>query len=276
MNYLPIILRIVAILSAFVAGALYFLSEGKLDEKEKELTQVRTELKALLDKNELSHIEISQFKEDLMSKDKLIEEAKGQLEEAQAELVAEMQESQRVQKKLVETQRKVAQLEETASSLRKELLSTERSLVSTSKEGVIAQLNERIEELTAENAQLRGKIQVSEPSPQDSDSVATESEISDDDSAQSIVQKKLTPDEVSKIKEETRIASLSIANGLIVLDAGKELKLKSGMAISLLKGLEVVAQVEIININGSLAIAHIKPGSKLEGLSKGDTVKILR
>ena len=54
------------------------------------------------------------------------------------------------------------------------------------------------------------------------------------------------------------------------------MKLKPNMTIKLVKDAEVIAQVKIININGTLAIASILPGAKLDNLSKGDIVKILR
>lgn len=275
MNYLSLTLRIVAILAAIAAGFLYFLSEGTLDEKETELAQIRAELQALLDTNELTNLDVSELQEKLTVETKLVEETKIQLEEAQAELVAEMQESQSVQNKLIETQRKVIQLEETTNRLREELINTENLFAAASKESLIAQLNERIEKLTVTNVQLRGKTQASTSLTDDDAAVYTEPTTGTTGPTQFTAQT-LTSDELSAIKEETKIASLSTANGIIVLDAGKKLNLAPGTTINLVKGSETIAQVEIININGSLAIGNIRPGAKLDDLSKGDTVKILR
>ena len=275
MNYLSLILRIVAILAAIAAGMLYLLLAGKLDEKEKKLAQVQTELQILLDKNETADLEISELQEDLTEENKLIEEANIKLEEAKAKLVAEMQESQRVQKKLIETQQKVTQQEETITRLRQELVNAESLFAAASQENLVAQLEERIEELTAANSQLRDEIKTSTlPSKEDSP-VDTESKTNVTPSEQFTV-RTLTADEANSIKEEAKIASLRTENGIIVLDSGEQTSLETGTTVDLAKASTVIARVKIINVNGSLAIAYIRPGANLSDLSKGDTVKILR
>ncbi len=275
MNYLSLILRIFAILAAITAGVLYFLLEGKLDEKGKKLAQVQAELQVLLDENETADLEISELREDLTKENKLIEEANTQLEEAKAKLVAEMQESQRVQKELIETQQKVTQHEETITRLRQELVNAESLFAANSQESLIAQLQERIEELTAANSLLRDKIKTS-ATPDEKDSpVDTKPKVSTTVSEPFTV-RTLSADEVASIKEETKIASLSIENGIIVLDAAEQPNLKPGTTIDLVKASKVIARVKIVNINGSLAIAYIRPGADLNDLSRGDTVKILR
>ena len=275
MNYLSLILRIVAIFAAIAAGVLYFLLDGKLERKEKKLVQVQTELQILLDKNETADLEVSELQEDLAEKTKLIEETNIQIEEAKAKLVAEMQESQRVQKKLIETEQKVTQQEETVTRLRQELVNAESLFAANSQENLIAQLEERIEELTATNSQLKDKIKMLATPGKEDNPVDTEPKTNVEDSTQFTV-RTLTANEVNSIKEETKIASLSTENGIIVLDANEQLNLKPGMTVDLVKASKIIARVKIININGSLAIAYIRPGANLNDLSKGDTVKILR
>lgn len=275
MNYLSLILRIFAILAAITAGALYFLLQGKLDEKEKKLAQVQAELQVLLDENETADLEISELRQDLTQENKLIEEANTQLEEAKAKLVAEMQESQRVQKELIETQQKVTQHEETITRLRQELVNTESLFAANSQESLIAQLEERIEELTAANSLLRDQIKTSATPDKKDSPVDTKQKVSTTVSEPFTV-RTLSANEVDSLKEETKIASLSIENGIIVLDAAEQPNLKPGTTIDLVKASKVIARVKIVNINGSLAIAYIRPGSDLSDLSRGDTVKILR
>jgi DNA repair exonuclease SbcCD ATPase subunit len=273
MNYLSLFLRIVAILAAITAGILYFLLEGRLEEKEKELVQVRNELRTLKDENESANLEIAELREKLTGESQLIEETKVQFEEAQAKLITEMQESQRVQKKFIETQKKVAGLEETTNRLREELVNAENLFAAASQEGLIAQLNERIESLTLTNKQLRDQIRTLESPIEDASLPEIEPVVSESDE---FAVRLLTPDEVQAIKEEAKIVSMSIANGIIILNVGKDADIKPGMIIDLVKNSEVTARIEIININGSLAIAYIRPEAKLDNLSKGDTVKILR
>ena len=108
LSYLPLVLRITAILSAATACTLYFLSKGKVEEKDKEIEQVRAELQILSDKNESADLEIASLQERLTEQSKLVEDAKIQLEEAKAETVAEMQESKRLQKRLIEAMKKTS------------------------------------------------------------------------------------------------------------------------------------------------------------------------
>ena len=275
LSYLPLVLRITAILSAATACTLYFLSKGKVDEKDKEIEQVRAELQILYDKNESAYLEITSLQEALTEQSKLAEDNKIQLAEAKAQTVAEIQESKRLQERLIEAMKKNQLLEETANRLRKELINAEEMFVKTSQEGLIAQLNERIEELTANNTQLEGKIKQLESSMKFDDLTTPEPTTSEETSVRFTVQK-LTKDEFNALNEETKIASISTENGILVLNADPALKLKPNMTIKLVKNAEVIAQIKIININGTLAIASILPGAKLDDLSKGNTVKILR
>lgn len=274
MNYLSLILRIFAIAAAAVAGALFFSSKGKLEKKDAELSQVQAELRTLLDIKESASLEVSSLQEELAAKTKRLEESKTQLEELQAELAVEKQETARVQIELSDVKRDTAKLKETADRLRQELVGTESSLAAASQESKIAQLNERIEKLLATNIQLRKEIEALE-------ALADNNSILDSDSKNKtglteFTPKTLTLNEVNAIKAETKIVSLSVSNGIVVLNAKPELNLKPGSVIGLVKGPESIAQVKVININGALAIANILPGAKLENLSKGDTVKILR
>lgn len=282
LHYFPFALRTIAILSAIIACGLYFLLEGKLQEKDQSLKQIRMELGALKDENESANLEIASLQEQLAEEKQLTEASGIAVEEAEAQLAAERQESQRLQDKLNETVAKTNQLEETANRLRRELVSTENSFASNSQESVIAQLSERVEELTQANIELEDKIkalpnsssfasETENPAPAEQATLA--SKTADPAPTEPAT---LTADEVEAIEEETKIASISAANGIIVLDADPDLNLKSGMQISLIKNAKVAAKVKIININGTLAIANILPGANMDSLSKGEIVKILR
>lgn len=278
MSYLSLILRIIAILSAIVAGTLYFMSEGTVNDKNQEIARLRSESQKLLDKNETASLEIAELQENLAEETALLEETKAQLEETKAKLIAEMQESQRVQKKFIEAQKEVDQLEETTTRLRKELVNAENLFAAASQESLIAQLKERIKELTAANAQLSNSAETSTStqgivSPLKTEPAEPKSNVA---RASQFAVKKLTATEVGTLKEEAKIASLSIPNGIIVLNTVNSQTLEPGTIVDLVSSAEVVARIEIININGALAIAYIKPGAKLDNLNKGDTVKILR
>lgn len=275
MNFLSLTFRIIAILSAGIAGTLYFLTADKIEEKDKEIARVRSELQTLIDKNENMSLEVSEFQEKLLENTKLTEEAQIKVEEAKAELIAEMQENQRLQNKIIDTQRQISRLEETTNRLREELLNAENESANASQEGVIAQLSDRIEELMRENEKLKDEISTLKGPTGD---IASNADLD----STNVVEltpfsvRTLTLDEANAIKDKTSVASLSAENGIIVLNAGPKLNFNPGLVVELVKGLEVIARVKVINTKDSLAIANILPGAKLDGLSKGDTVKILR
>ena len=47
------------------------------------------------------------------------------------------------------------------------------------------------------------------------------------------------------------------------------------LLLAVVKDLEIIAQLRLRNTSSSFVIADILPGAELEGLAKGDTVKIL-
>lgn len=275
MNYLSLIFRIMAIFSAGIACVLYFSTANKIEEKEKELFQARNKLQSLIDKNETISLEVADLQEKSLSNSKMVEEAQIKVEEVKSELIAEMQESQRLQNKLIEAQEKVSKLEEMNNRLRQELLNAENMSAAASQEGLIAQLSDRIEELTKANEQLKNEVIVQKARIEDIPSGANSDSANDAELTEFSVQT-LGSDEAKAIKDKTKIASLSTENGIIVLSADSKLNLKPNTVIKLVKGLEIIAQVKVISLNGTLAIANILPGAKLDGLSKGDVVKVLR
>ena len=270
MKLLSLILRIVAIIASIAACTLYFLSEDKLEEQKQEIAQVRVQLQALSDEKETAILEAASLREKLSANASLLEEGNSQVEEVQAELAAAKQESIRLKNKLEKAEREFSNLKASTDRLRSELINAEESLAAASQEGLIAQLNERIEKLTSTNNQLREEIRMLV------DGQSGPLVNADENAVPKFTVQTLSPNQARRIKEETKIASLSISNGIVVLDAKSELDLEPGSTIQLVKGLEILAEVKIVNLNDSLAIANILPGAKLEGLAKGDVVKILR
>jgi len=168
-------------------------------------------------------------------------------------------------------------LEETSNRLRQELVNTEEAIAAASKEGVIAQLSERVEKLTAANIELQGQLRNAGTANLDSTSAnRITGGINNNLPASALSAKRLTPSEFDAIEDVAEVASLSVANGIIVLSVNAGANLRPGTEIKLLKDLEIIAQVKIININGLLVIANVLPGAKLDSVFKGDTLKFLR
>jgi len=264
MNYLSIILRIISILAAIAACWLYYISKDKLEEQKKETQRVQAQLQSSLEDNEVITLELSSLKKEAEENTIISKESISKLEEVRAELSAEKKERNSIQAQLNKIKRENNDLNEKAALLSKELINTERKLADKSQESEIAQLSERVEELMAANAQLSQKLKGSEISP-DISSIQASTDIS-----------KLSPDELSQITEETKIASLSLSNGIVVLETDETLDFQIGSILQLVKDSGVIAKVKIVNVNETLAIADVLPGARPEELIKGDTVKILR
>ncbi len=191
------------------------------------------------------------------------------------------QEVTRTQQQLKETKNTVTELEGAATRLRGELVKTEESLAETSKEAELAQLNERIEELAKANDTLKQDIVAAEALTRSSSGRApTASNTGSMQTGSGNYKSGFSPSTTAAVQSasigaETTIASISTADGIIILNASPELGLSVGSEIKLIQGLKALGKVRITKVTERLAVANILPGAKLRGLSKGDTVKVM-
>ena len=274
MKNLSLILRIVAILASAAAVTLFFISKGKLAEKQTSLEQAQAVTQATQSELETANSKITSLGTQLSTERQSLADTKGKLESIRSEMYTAKQEVTRTQQQLKETKSTIAELENVATRLRTDLVKTEESLASASKEAELAQLGERIEELAKINDTLKqdllasaGLQQSATPEPV-SNAVARGYQSGFTPSSTVAVQP-------ATIGAATTVASISTSDGIIILDASPELGLSVGSEITLVQDLKALGKIRIIQVTEQLAVANILPGTRLRGLSKGDTIKVM-
>ena len=274
MKNLSLILRIVAILASAAAVTLFFISKGKLAEKQTSLEQAQAVTQATQSELETANSKITSLGTQLSTERQSLADTKGKLESIRSEMYTAKQEVTRTQQQLKETKNTIAELENAATRLRTDLVKTEESLASASKEAELAQLGERIEELAKINDTLKqdllasaGLQQSATPEPV-SNAVARGYQSGFTPSSTVAVQP-------ATIGAATTVASISTSDGIIILDASPELGLSVGSEITLVQDLKALGKIRIIQVTEQLAVANILPGTRLRGLSKGDTIKVM-
>jgi septal ring factor EnvC (AmiA/AmiB activator) len=278
MKSLSLILRIVAILAAAAAVALFFTSKGKLAEKQTELEQAQAVTQATKGELETANGQIASLETQLSTERKSLADTKGKLESVRSEMYTAKQEVTRTQQQLRETKSTIADLEDTATRLREDLVKTEKSLASASKESEIAELNDRIEELAKANDTLKQDLIAAEAYTRSRPRTAPTSrtQTGTGDYKSSFSPSMAPPVQPASIGTETTIASISSNDGIIVLDTTAELGLSAGSQITLVQGFKALGKIQITEVTEKFAIANILPGTSTRGLSAGATVKLLR
>ena len=270
MKNLSLILRIVAILASAAAVTLFFISKGKLAEKQTSLEQAQAVTQATQSELETANSKITSLGTQLSTERQSLADTKGKLESIRSEMYTAKQEVTRTQQQLKETKNTIAELENTATRLRTDLVKTEESLASASKEAELAQLGERIEELAKINDTLKQDLLASAGRQQ-----SAAPEPASNAAASGFTPSSTVAVQPATIGAATTVASISTSDGIIILDASPELGLSVGSEITLIQDLKALGKIRIIQVNEQLAVANILPGTRLRGLSKGDTIKVM-
>jgi len=278
MNSLSLILRILAIVAALAAGALFFVSKGKLAEEqaarvkaEQATTAVQAELATANEQNENLEARLTTERETLA-------ETKRNLESIRSEMYTARQEVSRTQQQLSETKKTINELKDTSERLRSDLLKSEQSLAAASKEGEIAQYKERIAELEETAADLKESLEDAKQAA----ARAASSGSSKTGGAQSgsytstFSPTQSAPLPTASLGADTTIQSISAETGLIVLSNSEELALTPGVEVTVIKDMKALGKIRISQVNGNIAVANILPGAQTRAMSAGSTVKLLR
>ena len=277
MKNLSLILRIVAILASAAAVVLFFTSKGKLAEKQTSLEQAQALTQATQSELETANSKISSLGKQLSTERQSLADTKGKLESIRSEMYTARQEVTRTQQQLKETKNTISELESVATRLRTDLVKTEESLASASKEAELAQLNERIEELAKSNETLKQELMAAEATKPISTSQKSAAGTTTEQAGYKFG---FTPNgaaavQPASIGDATTVASISTADGIIILNASPELGLSAGSQITLIQDLKALGKIRITQVTEQLAVADILPGTSLRGLSKGDTIKVM-
>jgi chromosome segregation ATPase len=276
------ILRILAVVAAISATALFLISKGKLAEQEavtqkaeKATAAVKTELTTANEK-------ISALEGSLRNERDALSNEKRKLESMRSEMYTARQEVSRTQRQIKEAEKSIEELESTARRLRSDLLQSEQSLASSSKEDEVERLIKLVDELEKSNADLKESLEKTEVSlstsraPAYSESsnktasIATSTKSSDFTATKSHV----LP--AASIGSETTIESLSAKNGLIALANSPELGLSPGTTVTIIKKLRALGKIQVSQVTDDLVLANLLPGAKTREMVTGTTVSLLR
>ena len=284
MKSLPLVLRILAIVAAVAAAVLFFLTKGKLAEKQAELDSTRAVSVAVQAKLETANNKVTSTEKRLSNESEALAESKRSLESTRTEASVSRREVSRTQQQLRQVKKETEALEDTAKDLRTDLVSVEKNLATASKEADLAQLNERVKELEQANRNLTTALKAERATKAADAQTAPSSNFSHNSTAFSSTMPSVSDYQVNTtpavqsatIGVETTIASVSIADGLIILNTTPELGLTPGTSVTLVKELTAIAKIQVFENQGDYAIANILPGAKSRKLTAGLTVKILR
>ncbi|MDQ8195013.1 hypothetical protein QEH59_11290 [Coraliomargarita sp. SDUM461004] len=287
MNSLSMILRILAIVAALAAGALFYLGKGKLAEQQISLNEAEQATAAAQAELTTVNQQIGKLEGSLKSEREALAEEKRKLESIRSEMYTARQEVSRTQQQLNENKKAIQALEDTSKSLRAELLNSEKTLTATNKEGELAQLNQRIAELEKANAELKESLakaeaRVTEVTSQEvsskaatiSNSVSSVTE-SGSGYTSTFQPSPSQPLPTASLGAQTAIQSLSSKNGLIVLSNSPELGLSPGITVSVIKDMKDLGQIQVIQLSKDLVIANILPGAKTRQMAEGTIVSLL-
>jgi tetrahydromethanopterin S-methyltransferase subunit B len=272
MNSLSMILRILAIVAALAAGTLFFMGKGKLAEQQ--AAQIKAEQATVTVQTELDNAndQIKKLQNNLRTERDALADEKRTLESIRSEMYTARQEVSRSQQQLKQAKQKIIELETAASGLRADLLTAEQALVETNKEAELAQLNERVAELEAANADLteslnaaEAKISMLRPKQEASGGYQSTFKIS---GSQALPK--------ASIGAATSIQSISPENGLIVLENTPELGLTVGNEVKVIKDLKALGKIKVVQLTDQLVVANLLPGAKTSEMTQGSSVKLLR
>ncbi|MEC8209420.1 MAG: hypothetical protein VX051_03090 [Verrucomicrobiota bacterium] len=280
MNSLSMILRILAVVAAIASTSIFFVSKGKLAEMQAVARKAEKATVAVQAELAVANEQISVMEGSLKSTRDTLANEKRKLESMRSEMYTARQEVSRTQQQLSGAKKSIADLESTARRLRAELLQSEQSLADASKEGEIAQHNDRIAELEESNAELKESLEETKATlstSQSPDRLGSSSKMaSTGNYSNGLNVNKLQALPVTSIGSETTVKSLSSKNGLIALANSPELGLSIGNTATIIKEFRALGKIQVSKISDDLVLANLLPGAKTRELVTGMKVSLLR
>ncbi|WP_269525849.1 hypothetical protein [Coraliomargarita parva] len=277
MKALSLILRILAILGAAGAVALFFMVQGKLDEKQAALEKAHAATAASQSELETANSKIGSLESSLSTERDSLANSKRQLEAARSEMYTAKSEVTRSKQQLSIAQNEIDSLKNATKDLREKLLDAERKATSTSREGEIAQLKERISELESSNATLKEDLQVAENLRASARPAVTEETTTSTGLYKPSYEFSTGPAaQAGSIGPEIQVASVSSSDGIVVFNADPALGITVGSELKLVRDYNTIGSVRVIKVSNGNVLANILPGTKTRALDVGSSVKILR
>jgi len=276
------ILRILAVVAAISATALFFASKGKLAEQQTVAQKAKQATVAVQAELTAANEQITLLEGSLYNERDALANEKRKVESMRSEMYTARQEVSRTQRQVSEAMKSIAELESTARRLRTDLLQSEQSLASSSKEDEVEQLIERVAELEESNADLKESLEDAKVTsstsrapeyPESSSKIAS---IATSTYSSGFTATKSQALPTASIGAETTIESLSAANGLIALANSPELGLSPGTTVTIIKKLKALGKIQVSQVSDDLILANFLPGAKTHEMIAGMTVSLLR
>lgn len=280
MNSLSLILRVIAILAAVASAGLFFMSSGKLKEKETQLSVTKQSLAASQSELTATNGKVTSLTASLDSSKKSASKLKSEVESLNSELYTAKQETTRAQTQMSQIKGQVAQLENEKQQLNSEIAAArqaaaEQAANSTSlSQGEVDALEQRISVLTEEKQELQDELSVFQAKAAARNTGGGEN--SETATAGGYNLNTQTAVQPATLGSEATITKVSSDDGFIVLIASPSLGLDSGLELTLVQDLKAIGKVQIVETDGSYALANILPGTKAAKLTEGSIVNLLR
>ena len=267
MKRLSLLLRLVAVIAAICASVLFFIAQGKLEEKEAALMRsfeaqndMQIELSAAND-------EILQLNKNLLQSRADLASSKGALDSIRSEMFTAKQEVARNQTQIKQAQNEINNLQVDLKNARGKLIQAEREMTTIDHSGELNVLTDRVKELEEEklNLQLALKsVQSKSPKP----TVGL--------NRTPVVSKLSNKNTPGILGEELIIATASPKSGIIILNAAPGVTLNIGDQLNLVNDYQSIAKVQLTKITNDYIVANIMPGANNEELNPGTVVRVLR
>jgi septal ring factor EnvC (AmiA/AmiB activator) len=283
MNALSLALRAIAIVGAIAAGVLWFISEGKLEEKQTELTQTRqtleqtrstlaqtdAQLDSAQDELEETTADLDRAEDELQDKELALNEARKrvrQLEDevdAQEALIAQKDEEIRRQKaaqiaaidekdkRITELNRTVSDLQQDVATLRDDLLTAENRL----EEATTSMQTAAAETTTAPDAGTDGQSTQQRPTRF---------------SRTETVQPLPAAGNISEVS----VLRVDPDKRTVVLDFGAEAGAKQNQGLVLLEDGRKLASLRLLNVVPTASVAYVERDSRIP--REGQTYTLVR
>tara|TARA_B100001093_G_scaffold460182_1_gene473818 strand:+ start:266 stop:1069 length:804 start_codon:yes stop_codon:yes gene_type:complete len=267
MKSLSLILRIIAIIAAISASVLFFIAQGKLEEKEAALTRsveaqndMQIELSAAND-------EILQLNKNLLQSRADLASSKATLDSIRSEMFTAKQEVTRNQTQIKQAQNEINNLQIDLKNARGKLIQAEREMATIDQSGELTALTNRVEELEGEKLDLELALKSAE-----SKNIKPKNNLN----RTTVASKSTSKNSSGILGEELIIATASPKSGIIILNAAPGVNLSIGDQLNLVNDYESIANVQLTKITSDYIIANIMPGANNKELNPGTVVRILR
>lgn len=271
MKILSILFTVIALVAAGASGGVFFLTKGKLEESNAELSTTRTSL-------DTAQVELDKAKTQILTTDQLLKNVRAELAEAKQQntslsrkLVGMQSRAQESGDSIGALESQLAELKKDNANMRRELLTRANAIPEGSSSGVsdevVSAYKSEIADLEKQVSRLESQLSAAKSQ--------TAASTSYTGSASATVRPVSSPSASSNNTLQGSIARVNVQSGLLVLAIGSAHGIQPKGEYTLTKGGYVLAKIQVTNLTPDYAVANILPNVGIpNSLRKGDTVVV--